>query len=271
MTMSVSPSERALSVRTLADLCDEIDALPARFTGEIRLSRSVGAPLGIVFVEARRVCWAAARGLARRLSDLIAERASMTPSAMEQQYRICKDEGIPLGEHLVGRGILRPDALRTTLLQHTVESLEHVLVTTTAGTFIPRPGGYSPRFTFTTAELVMSSGRDVEAEKDLERHFGGIGWGAAFVRGSSATPRLVGLTGPHPEDASTLARLGRWAASIVDIADAASGCPAMVISSRGDRSTVALVSEGVLMVGEVGVHGAGRVLNRRASRRHGRI
>jgi hypothetical protein len=269
--MSVSPSDRSLSVRTLGDLCTEIDALPARFTGEIRLSRSAGAPLGIVFVEARRVCWAAARGLARRLSDLIAERACMTPSAMEAHYRICKDEGIPLGEHLVGRGLLGAAALRTTLLQHTVESLEHVLVTTTASTFIPRPGGYSPRFTFTTAELILSSGRDERAAKELEHLFGGIGWGAAFVRGGASTPKLVALTGSHPEDASSLARLGRWGASLVDMADAASGGPAMVINSRGDRSTVALVSDGLLMIGEVGVHGAGRILNRRANRRHGRL
>lgn len=269
--MSAMPVERAPSLRSLGDLFTEIDALPARFTGEIRLSRSAGAPLGIVFVEARRVCWAAARGLARRLSDLIAERACMTPAAMETHYRICKEERIPLGEHLVGRGILPADALRTTLLQHTVESLEHVLVTTTSSTFVPRAGGYSPRFTFTTAELMMSTGVDERARVELEQHFGGIGWGAAYRRGDSATPRLVALTGPHPDDASTLARLGRWAASIVDMADAVEGGPAMVIATRGDRSTVALVSEGVLLVGEVGVHGAGRVLNRRASRRHGRL
>jgi hypothetical protein len=269
--MSAMPSERALSVRTLGELCTEIDALPPRFTGEIRLSRSAGAPLGIVFVEARRVCWAAARGLARRLSDLIAERARVAPSAMEQHYRHCQDEGIPLGEHLVGRGILPADALRTTLLQHTVECLEHVLVTTTSSTFVPRPGGYAPRFTFSTAELMMSSGRDERAAQELELHFGGIGWGAAFARGDSATPRLVALTGPHPEDASTLAQFGRWGASIVDLADAVEGGPAVVIGSRGDRTTVALVSAGVLMVGEVGAHGAGRILNRRASKRHGRL
>src|SRR5262249_20565820 len=53
-----------------------VDALGPHATGEIIVSAADG-PRGAVFVEAGRVCWSAARGLARRLTELLGARAQL--------------------------------------------------------------------------------------------------------------------------------------------------------------------------------------------------
>lgn len=263
-------SSRTTSVRDSLDLFTEIDALPADESGELSFANASGERHGMVFVENRRVCWAAARGLSRRLSDLLAARAALDGNAMENCYRTCTREGVPLGEFLVERGILTAECLRASLFQHTVESLRSLLATGAPVRFRPRAGGYSARFTFSTAELLVACDRDVAAEQEIAAYFGDNGWGAAFARGDGSVPRLVALVGSHPEDATTVARVGRWAASTLDVASVVQDAPPIVSTRAGDRAFVALLSAGFLLAGEVPPQGTARILNRRATRRRAR-
>lgn len=235
--------------------------------------------LGVVFVERGRVCWAAARGLARRLTELLGARAGLSAAEMESLYLACKERRIPLGEHLVNRGVLAADDLRDVLLQHTGESLSHLWTADARGTWHPRGGaGYSPRFTFATAELLAHLGgvrhADVVARirPVLARFFRDEDWGAAFVRGAfSAAPEPVALHGATPDAAVVLMRFGKWAASALDVAATFSGGSGLLSIARAGASAgswlVAFAQEGAVVVGATGTHGPARILNRRAQER----
>lgn len=253
------------AIRGVAELCEEVDAMPEDAAGELVLADETGRPRGIVFVEHRRVCWAAARGLARRLSDLLASRANLGPSTLEACYRTCERERVPLGEYLVDHGILEAAALRAALLQHTTESLRAVTSDRAFATLRPRVRGYEARFTFATAEVLAACTLDPRGEEEANVYFRDNGWGAAFLRGEGATPHVVGLAGEPPSDATTVVRLGRWATSVIDVSGALQGIEPMFSSCGRDGTFVAFESAGFLLAGKLPLQGAARILNRRAN------
>ena len=264
-------------VRSVDEACAFVDELGASATGEVVVGGGAG-PMGTVFVEGGRVCWAAARGLARRLSELLAGRSGLSPSEMEVVYSRCKARRVPLGEHLVESGVLAASELRTALLQHTAESL---LVLTEAGgraTFRPREGGYSPRFTFATGEVLsracaaQHAAIAASAEVALAAAFQGDDWAAAFVRSdSSALPAPIAIFGAAPSTSTALLRAGRWAVSALDVA--ATFCEAATFlcvdhRSRGRESSfVAFRDRGAVFAGETTTLGTARIMNRRAAER----
>ncbi len=276
--MTEGPSSRAAALRGVTDLLAVIDELGPDATGELAV-RVDEQPRGAVFIESGRVCWAAARGLARRLTELLGARSSLAPGQMESFFVACRADNVPLGEHLVSRGVLRPTDLNEALLLHTVESVRRLCEAKAHATWWARSGkGYSPRFTFTTAELLVrigasSYGSDADRfAPALEEAFGDGDWGVAFVRSkTSATPEPVALRGTGPSSATALLRLGKWAASVTDAATSFAGMGALVCgtrsSSEGPRSVVAFGHDGGVVVGETGVHGPARILNRRAQER----
>ena len=266
-------------LRSSLDACAFVDELGASAIGEIIVS-DVSGRRGTVFVEGGRVCWAAARGLARRLSELLVARASVPPSAMQSMFVACKEQRIPLGEHLVGRGVLSADALRQALLQHTVESLSTLCDVDARGSWFPHSGTtYRPQFTFATGELLAEIGKVAHApiaervQPVLAQFFNSEGdWATAFVRTrGNASPEPVAMHGDVPHVATELVRLGKWAASVLDIAGAFSDPNAMLSLSRGDaetpRSLVAFRFEDAFVAGETGPMGPARILNHRAAKR----
>jgi hypothetical protein len=267
----------AVELRNVADACLLVDDLGASATGEIVVCVS-DHPRGAVFVERGRVCWAAARGLSRRLSEILGARAALARGEMESHYAACKTHQIPLGEHLVGRGVLAAKDLRDALLEHTIESLRCLCTEDARAAWWPRSDkGYSPRFTFDTAELLARHGATAfeehaaAAQPELDACFGEDDWAAAFLRREgSGAPQPIALRGVAPHTATALIRLGRWAASALDVAVSVSGDDVLVAVSRaaGDDApaVVAFRRAGTLIVGETGAHGAARILNRRAER-----
>lgn len=255
-----------------------VDELEPSATGELVVSGSEG-PRGAVFVERGRVCWAAARGLARRLSRLLGARASLEPSAMESIFLYCKERRVPLGEHLVTRGVLRPEDLRVALLQHTVESLHHLCAHDARAAWYPRAGaGYSPQFTFATAELFAHIGAVTHAatasrlEPVLRASFGDGDWAAAFVRTNTrGFPEPVATHGAVPASASTLLRIGKWAATALDLTRTFTDDGALLAVTRRTRGAntclVAFRSGDAFVAGETCEYGPGRILNRRAQLR----
>ena len=89
------------SLRSALDVCAFVEELPADATGELMVTGRGGTPEGAVFVENRRVCWAAARGLAGRLGDLLGAPAKLDAARMESIYAECKLTRVLLGEYLV--------------------------------------------------------------------------------------------------------------------------------------------------------------------------
>jgi len=214
--------ERRLSAETVADVCSFVDDMDGP-AGEIVVqSEDVR---GAIFVEDGRVCWAAALGLSRRLTELLASYAALDRAEMEAIFVRCKEEQRPLGELLVAEGIVRPRDLRAVLERHTVESLLALTGPGRRGVFRPRPrGGYSPQFTFGTAELLVRTAASLDAEAahraetELDRWLSTDAWAAAFVRRPTrAVPEPIATRGRGPTKARDLLAIAKWAASVLDV------------------------------------------------------
>lgn len=268
---------RDVRLGTVAELCAFVDDLELDAAGEL-LVDAEGAR-GSIYIEHARICWAAAAGLSRRLTELLVERAGLEANTMERLYRACRDEGVPLGEYLVGRGVVSAADLRSALARHTIESLRRLTGPERSGRFRRRRSvGYSPRFTFGTAEVLVQSGAVTReeaarrAEVEMTACFAPGGWGAAFVRSTDrAAPEPIALHGEGPSEAHALSRLARWATSALDMVTAFStGEPIVAVSlpasraREGRQSAVAFRLGELVIAGEAGAHCAARILNRRA-------
>lgn len=267
---------RTLGMGSVREACSFVDALEPSDVGELVVGPAgTGAVDGAVFVERGRICWSAARGLAQRLTGILADVSGLSDRQMEELYDHCKERQIPLGEHLVASGSLDPSALRKALLQHTSESLVSLCHDGSRAAWIAREGaGYSPRFTFSTAEILTQVGANerptaaIDAAEELGHCFVGGEWGAAFVRMSeSGLPDPVALVGDHPSRAAALLDVAKWGASVLDITSSIHRADAFSAAMVGERAHVAFVHGGFMIVGETSIHGTARILNRRSQRR----
>ncbi len=163
---------------------------------------------------------------------------------MEPHYQACKERRVPLGEYLVGCGVLKGDDLRGVLLQHTAESLGHLCATDARLGWCPRVGpGYSPQFTFATTELLEQIGASrhqalaARVKPVLNLCFRDEDWAAAFVRtATSAFPEPIATVGRVPASATALLRSGKWAASGLVITGETSTCgPARILNRRAEQ------------------------------------
>lgn len=285
MTAPVSSRETGarLPIRSALDVCSFVDRLERGVVGEL-VVESGGRVRGAVFIEGGRICWVAANGLAGRLTQLLARASGVDGATMEGLFRRCRAERVPLGEALVSYGIVEPEELRAALLQHTTESLLALVAEADvcAGFRRRSVGGYSPRFTFTTSELLTraTAERSKGALRSAEAALASFSadredeWGAAFVR-AGAIPLPVAHVGALPMTATGLLRVGRWAASSLDVANAIERDgpeDAFVTSFDGDAALVAWrVSSDALVAGRMGKGGPARILNQRARARRLRL
>lgn len=260
---------------SIVDVCGFVDELGDEAVGEL-LFASSDAVQGSAFIERGRICWAAARGMAKRLTELLARPAGLDAPAMERLYVTCKEAHHPLGEYLVARGLLAPESLRSALLRHTIESLHRLCAAGARPGFRPRgAGGYSPRFTFTTTEVLVVMLAESHSKcarrmhEELHEIFRDEEWGAAFLRsGQRSAPEPVAVHGEPPASATMLLRAGKWAASALDVASPVEHRERMVACTVGRDTMVAWESEGTIFCGRTGVHGPARILHRRARARH---
>ena len=275
MSAVAFPPVRSLLLHSAVDVCAFVDDLETDEAGELAFVGEDDAPDGVVFVENGHVCWAAARGLARRLSHLLAEPAHVEPAVMESLYRTCKQQGAPLGEYLVNKGLVSAADLRCALLKHTAESLHALCGPDTQVEWCARRrGGYSPRFTFTTTELLPRTlaeahrGLAERTSAELADAFTGGDWGAAFVRSSSrGAPDPIAIQGPCPEKIEVLLNLGRWASSSLDVTGLLHDEQAFLATLVDGGACVAWRSGAAILTGWTSVHGPARLLNRRARAR----
>lgn len=177
-----------------------------------------GAPLGgAVLFDVGRVCWAAAPGAGRRLTDLVCTDGGVSKQAIDETYAECRQRGTPFGELLVDRKLITPERLRELLLRQTSETLVALSDLDEDPVWIPhRGGGYQARFTFTIPEVVASVTATglrldpVKARAELERLVDPSGVAAAFDLGGHPLPFAIGA---GVEDYEVLHGLGGWVAS----------------------------------------------------------
>jgi len=255
-------------------VCTFVDELGPAEVGELRIHHGERVA-GAVFVQGNRVCWVAAAGLERTLSQLLVARAGIEAAAMERHFERCRDARVPVGEDLVQRGVIGPNALRSALFEHSTASLAVLCRDGARGEWRPRERSYAARFTFATAELAARTYALAEAPvadraahtlADLFEPSEGD-WAAAFVRSpgrASAVP--VALVGAFPERASRLVSYAKWAASCLDVTSVFAGARASVFAwGRGPDPRVfcALHDTSYFAVGETCESGARRVAARR--------
>lgn len=133
-----------------------VEALADDATGALVFGQG-SSMSGVVLVESGRVCWAAATGLRQRLTDLLREACEPRPTEVELEtlFLECRERHQPIGEALVARGVLAPEALRSALLHHSAESLSASACWSGPHRFVAhRARGYHSAFTFLPVELL---------------------------------------------------------------------------------------------------------------------
>jgi hypothetical protein len=267
----------ALSFRAEGDLLEWIDTLAPDETGALAFERVGEGPVGAVFVERNRVCWAAAEGLARRLVDLLREDAALRADrgTVESLFRRARDEHRPFGELLVSSGLVSATAFRDALQRHTAESIAQLVRDRAVARWAPRSGGYSARFSFRTTDLLVAHHaierpeQAFTAQASLLQVVGEDEVALALIREpGEARARVVALRGAFEGGVVELQQLAAWAIGLGDVGDAISGRARAVIARDDTGRSVAVWREHeLIVVAWVGHDGLARIIRRRSAAR----
>ncbi len=204
------------------------------------------APVGGIFVEQGRVCWVAARGLQRRLRDLLRANSSMSTEQLEKMYERCRLEGRMLGETLVDEGLIGPSELQRALRQHSAECLLDLCRASRSTSWASHGGrGYAPRFTFRAVDLLFDSvalvypDLQAQAKSELALVDAPGRRAVAFVRDDSADTLLpLAETGGHGVE--HMLGLSRGLASVPHACLELGATPSFTLSTTGAGETVLL-------------------------------
>jgi hypothetical protein len=220
-----SVASNALLLSSTLQLLQEVEALPSGATGALAFGEQ-----GLILIENKRVCWAIARDMERRLTDILCEqREPRLPRApMEELFRRCKQERRPFGEALVASSLVSEAELRAALERHTCEALLRLAQSCSAKpTSFARhlKQSYDPRFVFTTAELLASlAGRRrtalaTRARSQLAAVLAADTSGFAFLRDPrSERPMLIAVSRGCTLTVSAALEISGWATSLLDVA-----------------------------------------------------
>ena len=227
-----APSSRMLSsipvnpglIAAVLRLLSQVDELPAGATGALHFGDQ-----GVVLLQARKICWAVARTMRLRLTDIL--RNQTTPpvprEAVEAIYRRCKQTGTPIGEALVAGGLATEAGLRAALFKHNGDAIVAL-----AKCGLPPSAfashsktGYDPKFSFSPCELLAMLGSlddpagAAAAQVELSAMLVEDSVGAAFVRGSAVSgAMLIALGRGCDLPVRDLLELCSWASGLFDLA-----------------------------------------------------
>jgi hypothetical protein len=150
------------AVRNLINVLVQVEDIANSDSGLL----AFGADAGGIFVERGRICWAAARGLSRRLQEILRSYAHDTD--FDAIYERCRNTGKLLGETLVEEGYITPRDLEVSLRRHSAESLLALCHDVHEEPVWRSRGerGYAPRFTFRPLDVFL----DVIALTSPELH-----------------------------------------------------------------------------------------------------
>ncbi|HEY3494960.1 MAG TPA: hypothetical protein VGK73_09750 [Polyangiaceae bacterium] len=214
------PVEAGILSRAL-EVLERVETLPADAVGALRFG-----PEGLLLVESRAVCWAAAPGMRHRLTQLLRYEHDppLSKEHLREVYRQCKDGQLPLVDGLLSTGKLLPNALRSALFRHTTEAIAHLA---SSGVryegFVPQPR-YRARFPFSTAEILAYLGARcdpqlaTDAAAVLEANLVPETSGWAFLRDAGmGAPVVVAARGSPPLPGAEMLEISSWAASLFDV------------------------------------------------------
>jgi hypothetical protein len=205
-------------------LLELIDDLPRGTTGALHFGDE-----GMILVESKKICWAVARGMRLRLTEILRRQTTppLTREAVEEIYRACKNSGSPIGEALVKSGMVSEAGLRAALFKHNGEAI----VTLAQNGALPErfvnhsKTGYDPKFAFSPCEvLAMLGARDdparaAAAQIELSGTLVQDSVGAAFVRSSASSGPLVIAVDPACGLAvDDLLQACSWVSGLFDVA-----------------------------------------------------
>ena len=240
-------------MRRVVDLLERVEELPEGAAGTLVFG-SDARPRGAIFVEDRRICWAAAMGMSRRLTDILRDWAAepLDDLAIERLVDECRTTGRRIGEVLVERGVVTASALSEALIQHTGESL-------LALSELPTPRWSARSERFSPPSDHQSGPGVLPGRRDLQRHTARAAADDGVAergrrRGRRLHPmlghrRVVPVTqvGFEHVGIRALADVGAWVVSNLDVGQAIEpSANAIVFSEVGGQSIVAWVMFGFL-------------------------
>jgi hypothetical protein len=184
---------------------------------------------GVVLVEARRVCWAAASGMLPRFAELVRHDGDprLDRAHIELLYRQSREGGVRFTDALLATGRVSEDELRAALFSHTVEAIAHLARRGPDPLgFVPHARGrYDAQFAFTTAEILACLGARTDrglaarARAKLEETLVAETSGWAFVRSSGLSqPVVLAVAGDTPSPIGEMIEISTWATGLFDVA-----------------------------------------------------
>jgi hypothetical protein len=217
-----SPDSFAESV---AAVLEEVDGLSSDESGEL----CFGAH-GSILVESKRICWARAATMTRRLTDTLRKQRN-PPLGHRDIARVvesCRGSGDRIGEALVKSGLVTAAGLRAALYFNAVDAiLELSRAEARLSDFVPHGGGrHDPEYVFSTGEILSAAlGRSDPALQvllrgHLARVLGPTVSGLAAVRASRVAPALpIAAQEPLPLGVRRLLELSIIGAECVEGAE----------------------------------------------------
>ena len=205
---------------------------------------------GRILVQQRRICWAVASGMNRRLTGLLRRQSNppLSRTLIEDVLRKAKRDGEHFGEALVRSGHVTEDGLRRSLFEHTNEVLAHIALAGVPSTgFAAHTGrGYDPRFVFSTTSLFAAMGawtnpaKAAAARGRLDDVLVPGSSGMAFLReGGGSLPVMIAATTDAAMRVTEAIDLCSWSSGVFDLTSAFDSEARVVIGRwRGGRAVV---------------------------------
>ncbi len=245
------------SLQRIADVLVRVDELGHDATGAVVFEGAEGKS-GAILLERGRICWAVARGLKRRMVEILRHQEQPPPpaSVVEEVFRGCQESGQPFGEALVARGLVSTTGLRKALRQQTAEAISVLAAPRASVLFLKHKNqGYNAQYSFSGAEILVALGalRDVDAAvratNRLKELLPPEVSGVVFSRGLGAAPVAIGLVERMSLEVVDLANISQWASSAIDISHAVGGNDQVRLVSLSDAfgRSIALWQDGDLM------------------------
>jgi hypothetical protein len=265
MTGAAVPSSRMLSsipanpslIAAVSRLLAYIDELPPGATGALHFGGQ-----GVILLEARKICWAVARSMRLRLTDILRNQSTppVSREAVEEVYRRCRETSTPIGEALVKSGLASEVGLKAALFKHNSEAIA-ALARAGVGPdqFVKHTKtGYDPKFSSTPCEMLAMLGaiddpaRAAAAQHELGSVLVQESVGAAFVRSDAASGSLIIAVDRGCDIAvADLVEVCNWVSGLFDVART---CDPDVFAARASfGANAGLVTWRVKDVGYVGL------------------
>lgn len=217
------PAEPGLLVGAMR-LMAHVEDLPEDATGALHIGQH-----GVILLESRRVCWAAAQGMEPRFAEILKrelEARNISGAHIDALWRQCRDDGARFTDTLLSAGVVSESALRDAFFSHTAEAVAHLARFSANGEhFVPHVRGrYEARFTFAPSEIAASLGARVNREvaematRNLRDVLVTDTSGCAFIRDvGTSMPVVVAVAGTPALRIADMLALGGWASGLFDI------------------------------------------------------